>query len=264
MRLVRGVLRLVVGLVSLVVAASGIGRALPHAYEIAYTAYESVNPDIYRMDVRHLLRYNLTRRDGYDANPSWSPDGQWIAFTSDREGPLRVFVMDALGGQTRAVVDVQGATFGARWSDDGAYLYFFRFVGQNQEIYRVRFDGTGYEQVTAAVESQSIQMNLDVELGELGGTRSPDGSQNLFIAYREGKWGIYLSDQQRSNARRLADAGRQYNELPVWSRDGAHVSFIALMPEGVDIYVVNADPDHAVPRRLTFDRNIESGISWRP
>ena len=257
-------LRLLVVVVMLVLLSSMMGRILPHAYEIAYTAYDSVNPDIYRMDVFHHLRYNLTRREGYDANPSWSPDGHLIAFTSDRQGPLRVFVMDALGRDVRAIVDVQGATFGARWSEDGEYLYFFRFVSQNQEIYRVRLDGTGFEQVTEAVQSQRIQMNLDVEPGGLGSTRSPDGTQNLFIAFREGNWGIYLSDQQRTNARRLADAGRQYNELPVWSRDGKQVAFIALMQDGVDIYMVNADPNYAMPRRLTFDRNVEAGISWRP
>ena len=39
----------------------------------------------------------LTDNDGDDESPSWSPDGEKIAFASDRDGPVEIYVMDADG-----------------------------------------------------------------------------------------------------------------------------------------------------------------------
>ena len=44
----------------------------------------------------------LTTSAGYDGMPVWSPDGQQIAFVSDRDGNQEIYVMNADGtGQTR-------------------------------------------------------------------------------------------------------------------------------------------------------------------
>jgi Tol biopolymer transport system component len=49
---------------------------------------------------------NLTRNAAFDSDPSWSPDGKHILFTSNRqEGGFRLFVMDAEGGNVRQLVD---------------------------------------------------------------------------------------------------------------------------------------------------------------
>ena len=51
----------------------------------------------------------LTDSPAWDANPSWSPDGGRIAFASEREGDLEVYVMNADGSsQTRLTDDPDG------------------------------------------------------------------------------------------------------------------------------------------------------------
>jgi len=62
-----------------------------------------------------------------DADPSWSPDGRKLAFTSDRDGNDEIYVVNADGtGQTRLTHDARfdGA---AAWSPDGRRIAFHRF-----------------------------------------------------------------------------------------------------------------------------------------
>jgi hypothetical protein len=52
---------------------------------------------------------NLTRNFAFDADPSWSPDGTRIAFTSQRNGANQVFVMNADGSDQRLLLDGDSA-----------------------------------------------------------------------------------------------------------------------------------------------------------
>jgi tricorn protease len=64
---------------------------------------------------------NLTRTSGIaERDPSWSPDGKWIAFFSDETGEYELFVMPADGKGERRKVTGDGTCFrtGITWSPD--------------------------------------------------------------------------------------------------------------------------------------------------
>ena len=44
-----------------------------------------------------LILIKLTNHPARDGRPNWSPDGQQIAFTSDRDGNWEIYVMNADG-----------------------------------------------------------------------------------------------------------------------------------------------------------------------
>ncbi len=52
---------------------------------------------------------NLTRRAGYDGQPSFSPDGSLIAYVSDATGSREVWVMVYDSGQTRVISGIEGS-----------------------------------------------------------------------------------------------------------------------------------------------------------
>ncbi|HEY0866651.1 MAG TPA: DPP IV N-terminal domain-containing protein, partial [Fimbriimonas sp.] len=52
-------------------------------------------------------------------NPVWSPDGQWIAFTTNRHGNNDIYLVPAAGGQTRRLTWYTGSDIPADWSPDG-------------------------------------------------------------------------------------------------------------------------------------------------
>jgi Tol biopolymer transport system component len=55
------------------------------------------NREIYVMNADGSGQIRLTNQAGHDYQPAWSPDGQWIVFTSERTGNLEIYIMNANG-----------------------------------------------------------------------------------------------------------------------------------------------------------------------
>ena len=68
----------------------------------------------------------LTDHDKEDNQPAWSPDGDHLAFSSDRDGDLAIYVMAADGSGVRPLTVTDGYADGQpAWSPDGRHLAFF-------------------------------------------------------------------------------------------------------------------------------------------
>lgn len=57
-----------------------------------------------------------------DDNPVWSPDGAWIAFSSNRNGGNDIYVVPAEGGESRRLTWHSGADVPSSWSPDGKWI----------------------------------------------------------------------------------------------------------------------------------------------
>lgn len=66
----------------------------------------------------------LTSHVEADAYPVFSPDGQWVAFSSKRSGGWDIFVVPADGGPAQQVTWHGGAEYPGGWSPDGKQLVF--------------------------------------------------------------------------------------------------------------------------------------------
>jgi TolB protein len=58
----------------------------------------------------------LTQDAGDNEAPSWSPDGNLIAFSSTREGTSRIYVMTAYGTDQRRLLTLPGEQTAPNWS----------------------------------------------------------------------------------------------------------------------------------------------------
>ncbi|MFL6336545.1 MAG: amidohydrolase family protein [Pyrinomonadaceae bacterium] len=79
--------------------------------------------DIYRMPIEGGRAELLLGGASWEWQPRYSPDGKWIAYTSDRDGGDNIWVMDADGRERRQVTkETQRLLNTPDWTPDGQYL----------------------------------------------------------------------------------------------------------------------------------------------
>jgi len=80
--------------------------------------------DIFVADTNGNMLKQLTNEHGYDAEPTVSPKGDLIVFTSTRSGDLELFTMNIDGTNVKQVTNELGYDGGAFFSPDGTKLIF--------------------------------------------------------------------------------------------------------------------------------------------
>ena len=102
--------------------STGPPRWSPDGKKIAYDSRPDGIPDIYVVDVENKQTKRVTDSQSEDVAPSWSHDGKWLYFASNRGGSSQVWKMPSAGGT--AVQITSGGGFGPAESTDGQHVYY--------------------------------------------------------------------------------------------------------------------------------------------
>src|SRR5207249_1152013 len=88
----------------------------PLGEKIAYSKGTSKGGhEIVLQDIASGQALQLTQNAGNNENPTFSPDGRFIAFTSTREGKRRIFLVSIDGTVQKALGDIPGKCFTPAW-----------------------------------------------------------------------------------------------------------------------------------------------------
>src|SRR5438477_48757 len=106
--------------------------------------------DIWTADENGQNVQRLTVNKARDAYPKFSPDGKWIAFSSDRNGNLDVFIIPSTGGPAKQLTFHSADDVVLGWAPDGHGVLFSSQRGEDfmAQLYVVSVDGGKAERVT--------------------------------------------------------------------------------------------------------------------
>lgn len=160
-------------------------------------------------------RQQLVQLNGYIYAPTWSADGQRLAYSQQamRESP-KIYVYDRQSNHHRLLVDVNGSSLSATFSPDGQSLLYSSTVGGNADIYQLSLSDGSTTQLTT-LPSTEVQPSY-----------APDGRSFVYVSdkVRAGRPRIYRYDFASKRAVHIATSG--YAASPQLSLDGTRMAYL--------------------------------------
>ena len=227
--------------------ASGKERRYSWDYDTEY--------DIYARAGRTGVLTRLTNVRGYDAEASYSPDGQWIVYTSMRDAYNRtlspaeqkqvtldpsyfgeVYIMRADGSGQKRLTTVPGYDGGPFFSPDGTRIVWRRFDEQGliANVWTMKLDGTDQRQVTN-FGSMSWAPYIH-----------PSGAYMLFASNKLGfeNFELYMTDIEGTKEPVRVTYSDGFDGLPVPSPDGRRLTWTSTRSGGSEGQIFLAEWNH--------------------
>lgn len=131
-----------------------------------------------------------------DLNPSYSPDGSKVAFTTNRNGTFQLWTSNADGSEATAISDFKGQYINTpRWSPDGKEIIFQGYQNGQADLFRINALGGIAENLTKS------------DFAEHTPTYSTDGKSIYFSSNRSGDWQIWQMDADGRGSRQVISSG---------------------------------------------------------
>src|SRR5688572_28658474 len=208
-----------VTLVVFVLATAVAAQPAGPIYEIAFASLGPLNADVFIADADGNHATPLLPHAGFDGNGSFSSDGQWVVFTSERDGSYDIYRAHPDGSGLERLVDHPAYDDQAALSPDGRSLAFVSTRGGQADIW------------IQDLATKKLRNLTNHPAGDFRPAWSPDGRWLAFTSDRDSRKPIigvflvqhstevYLIRADGTGLRRVTQAQKATGS-PSWSPDG--------------------------------------------
>ncbi len=153
-----------------------------------------------------------------DMTPAISPDGQTVAFASNRSGYWDIYLLDLASGAITRLTDTLAYEAAPNWSPDSQWLTYEAYINNNLEIMIQGVKAPG----------DTIQLT-NRSPADFSPAWSPMGRQIAFVSDQSGEDEIWLADLDKSEEQRFVMVSQDngsVNTHPAWSPDGKTLAWV--------------------------------------
>jgi eukaryotic-like serine/threonine-protein kinase len=192
-------------------------RLSPNGRQAAVVNTDAAGVNVWIVDLTGVNSMRRLTYGGRNRSEVWSPDGQQIAFQSDREGDAGIFVQRADGtasAQRLTRADNGVAHLPESWSPDGTHILFSSNKGSEYSLWAVSV-ADGKTQPFGGVHSGKL----------LNATFSPDGKWIAYGTDDTGVDAVFVQPFPATTTKYQISSG-DVGHHAVWSRDGKQLYYI--------------------------------------
>ena len=173
--------------------------------------------DIWTADENGQNIQRLTVNRARDVYGRFSPDGKWIAFSSDRNGNLDVFLIPSSGGTAKQLTTHSADDMVLGWSPDSRSVLFSSNRGEDfmPQLYLVSIEG-------------GMPVKAGTDMG-VQASYSPDGKRLAYNQKSQVYWRKYYRGAYQSDIMIMDVAAKKFTQVtdfdgldswPMWGNDG--------------------------------------------
>ncbi len=206
------------------------------------TIYFTYNHHIWSVEAKGGVAQLVMGSEGDQTRPKVSPDGKWLAFSSNQYGNYDLFLLPLGGGEVKQLTFHQAADLASSWSWDSQWIYFTSSRYNSTSTYKVNINGGTPQRVFEHYFNTVHDLFPDPVTGELYFNYS---WESMRFATRKGYKGPFNSEIQSYNPKTKA-----YKKYTDWEGKDFNVT---IDREG-HLYFIS-DQDNGQSNLYTFEKN---------